>query len=722
MKRRLIIFFLFFISGNLFSQQNLTPYPIANWAMPVDSVNYNLLIAEPGFAFVVFPQSRIFGEVKQFEKLELGIKMNDEITEAVNIFLRNGNRNPNINPFDPEQISVEAVFSFSGGNSEKKVYGFYYKEYQRNISDLSWKEDTTSFPWRIRFAPPETGIYKCEIAIRALNKTWVAKSFYFKCTDSGNKGYIGIKEKETLNGRYLSYSKTGETFFPLGINMDWPGYIDNNSPKEFIEYYHSQNKIPLSTVWGSLQSHQYQYYNLWMKKLKESGGNFFALAMVLWSHYVEFDKLNNYTARMEESWEIDQIVNKAHELNLHLSLLFSTNQMYRKDERWKDNPYNSANQSLIPGIIDPLDFFKNPDARKYYKKLLRYIVSRWGYSPNILLWEVISEIDVILEDHDYSGNATTRKIFKSWYDEMYHYMKNDLGDSHLISGSYATQETKYADEKIFVTADVSMLHRYGRDKHYNYYNRYGDAEDLLNHKKTKNKPVIHDEMGLGGPCPDYCTDLGFHTNIWATSFMGTFGCGLNWWWDNAIFINGYEKNFLALSEFIKGEDFATGNYSSHRYKNAGSMKRSEIESYYLTNGDGTKAIGWLHNTSYNWYNVQNNSCIDSMLINNNGKHIDRADNTAYKKEYEKNKAEGHFTDYSGLEIKIKGLKKRSSCSISWFSTTGKGGSTGITETVKTNGRGIATIKVPEKLSAYGDAAFKLNVVEVVPVDKFPFGF
>lgn len=703
----LISFFFLFLPGN--SQHITKPYPIHSWAMPVDSVDYSPLFINPGFSAVVFPESRAFGEVKQFEKLELGIQLNEELTEAVNIYLRNGTKKPNINPFDPEQISVEATFSCNG--KEKKVYAFYYKEYVRDFSTLTWKEDTTSFPWRIRFSPADTGVWKCVINIHALSNQWQSYPFFFQCTESGKKGFVTVrkKDKETLNGRYLTFSKTGETFFPLGINMDWPGYVDNNSPKEFIEYYHQKNKIPLSTVWGSLQAHQYQYYNLWMKKLKESGGNFIAVAFVPWGHMIEEKKMNDYSAEMTDAWEIDHIINKSRELDIYVSFLFSIHPYFQKTGDWLKNPYHSSNQKIIPGITEPIDFFKNQEARKYYKKQLRYFIARWGYSTQVLLWEILSEIDAALADHHYLENKETRKILLSWFDEMYAYIKNDLDDPHLISGSYAVGETRNIDEKIFVTADVSMLHRYGKDKDYNYNVRFADAEKLLKNKKTKNKPVIHDEMGLGGPCPDFCTDIGFHTNIWATSFMGTFGCGLNWWWDNAIFINGYEKHFLALSEFIKGEDFASENYSACRYKNATRMKRAEVEAYYLTNGNGTKAIGWLHNTTYNWYNVSN-SCIDSMLINNNGKHIDKPDNTPYKKEYEKNNGEGHFTDYDDLTIKIEGLLKKRSYTVEWFFTTGKGGTTGVTVHVKANSRGIARIKIPEKLSEYGDAAFKMKQV------------
>lgn len=276
----------------------------------------------------------------------------------------------------------------------------------------------------------------------------------------------------------------------------------------------------------------------------------------------------------------------------------------------------------------------------------------------------------------------------------------------MISGSFASGETEHISEGIFDLADITLIHKYGESKTDNYYSRSEKVNTFHDHSSTKNKPVKFDEMG-SGPTLDYCTDMGFHTNIWATSLMGSFGCGWNWWWDGAIFPQGYQSNFKQLAAFFKNEQLASGNYSPKKYKDAFSFNKAQIESFYLVNRDKTNVLGWLHNISYQWFNLQNNSCVDSLLINNNGKHYDKGDGKDYKTIAQKNRSRGHFTDDTGLEIKIEGLKKRSHYTIQWHSTTGKDAFSSETETIETNGRGIATINVPEKLSEYGDAAFKI---------------
>ena len=455
---------------------------------------------------------------------------------------------------------------------------------------------------------------------------------------------------------------------------------------------------------------------MWIKKLKLNGGNSFALGMTPYGFSIEWEKINNYSKGMSNAWELDQVLNLAASENIFIAFTFDFHDQFMSDKKlgwnhsrtgWDDNPYHSKNQNFDTTIKTSLDFFKNTNAIKYYKHKVRYIIARWGYSTHILYWEILTEIDNALTDHDYNNNTLTRKIFKNWFRIITGYIKNDLQDPHPVAGSFSVGETDDIPSGIFDIADISLIHKYGESKTDNYYPRSEKVEKLHKHSLTKNKPVLFDEIG-GPPALDFCTDIEFHTNIWATSFTGSFGCGWNWWWDNAIFPNGYEINFKSLAAFFQNEQLSKESYSPQKYKNARSFKKSEVESFFLVNGSKTKVLGWLHNISYHWYNLQNNTCIDSLLINNSGKHFDKGDTKEYKIIAEKNSAEGHFTEYAGMEIKIYGLNKRSNYSLEWFSTTEKGGSTEITETIRTNGRGIAVIKVPEKLSEYGDAAFKIK--------------
>ncbi len=62
-----------------------------------------------------------------------------------------------------------------------------------------------------------------------------------------------------------------------------------------------------------------------------------------------------------------------------------------KDElhKWKDNPYNIVNNGPLE---HPYEFFTNQQAIDYFKRKLRYINSRYAYSPQLVMWEVIFRI------------------------------------------------------------------------------------------------------------------------------------------------------------------------------------------------------------------------------------------------------------------------------------------------------------------------------------------
>ena len=63
----------------------------------------------------------------------------------------------------------------------------------------------------------------------------------------------------------------------------------------------------------------------------------------------------------------------------------------------------------------------HPQAREAYKKRLRYIVARWGYSPHIAAWQLWNEIDhgaqVLSAVRD--GDITVEQ----WHEEMSAYLQ-----------------------------------------------------------------------------------------------------------------------------------------------------------------------------------------------------------------------------------------------------------------------------------------------------------
>ncbi|MFM2195591.1 MAG: hypothetical protein RL092_1191, partial [Bacteroidota bacterium] len=58
-------------------------------------------------------------------------------------------------------------------------------------------------------------------------------------------------------------------------------------------------------------------------------------------------------------------------------------------------------------LYTPLDFFSNPTSQEYYQRKLRYMMARWGYSPDVYSIELMSEVNGV------GGGATYSEVYKN---------------------------------------------------------------------------------------------------------------------------------------------------------------------------------------------------------------------------------------------------------------------------------------------------------------------
>ena len=178
--------------------------------------------------------------------------------------------------------------------------------------------------------------------------------------------------------------------------------------------------------------------------------------------------------------------------------------------------------------------------------------------------------------------------------------------------------------------DICDVHAYGNDKNVNYEKR----ADIISQISSFNKPCIIGEMGMAW---DYnhmidprfyegCNDVSFHNAIWSTAFTGSFGCGSNWWWFNALSINNYDRNLVELATFMKTVDFEDNNFSANKWRSSspfqwqvdcqGHWKKLNylLENYQLKNHSQTRAIGWFHNATWYWANLSSfYSCVSTLV-------------------------------------------------------------------------------------------------------------
>ena len=89
---------------------------------------------------------------------------------------------------------------------------------------------------------------------------------------------------------------------------------------------------------------------------------------------------------------------------------------------------------------------------------------------------------------------------------------------------------------------------------------------------------------------------------------------MNWWWDRGIHDFKRYEDYKVLSSFFKGEKLLFENYEPQKWHNKSSIKRAVIENYALNNKDKTRVVGWVHNATHYWRNL-NMPCIEELKEN-----------------------------------------------------------------------------------------------------------
>ena len=142
----------------------------------------------------VFPA----GPLKTNEKIEVTFQVLDQYE----------------NPYDPDEVMIDAEISCPDG-STIRVPCFYYESasYRTSEFELDGMEKT----WMLRFICEQEGMHSLKLSLTDSTGEYESESYGFGATALGIPGII---RNDTSNHQYYRHS-TGETFYPLGINIGW---------------------------------------------------------------------------------------------------------------------------------------------------------------------------------------------------------------------------------------------------------------------------------------------------------------------------------------------------------------------------------------------------------------------------------------------------------------------------------------------------------------------
>jgi len=474
------------------------------------------------------------------------------------------------NPFDPDCIAIDAYFTSPSGK-QIIVPGFFYQDFyfagpaengQDNLQPQGFPE------WKIRFAPVETGTYKYKI-VASINKgeeILSTQAMSFRAIPSPKSGFVRVSKK---NNRYFEFDDRS-FFYPIGHNIR--SLNDNRYSQLF--------KRPLAAMSGTVN------FETWITDMKNNRENFFETWMAAWWIAIEWKKgygfyqgIGRY--EMRNAWKLDWILNLCEKNDIYIQLLVINHGSVSTycDQEWQDNPYNVKNGGFLNS---PEEFFTDERAKTFFKKRLRYIVARWGYSPNIFSWELVNEMNLIGS----SGNFCRKDILAKWYAEIGDYLAHIDPYDHMITGHY----TILYDSDVFKLPQVDFV----LTNAYYPVNRSNIVDYLVtvaDFNSRFNKPHFVSEYGGNWNAgPEELIEADLHNGIWAGAHLPFAAIPL-FWWHNFIEDKNLYYHYKALAQYLENIDRTKESFNPKSIKITGDNV-SSIKSLCIASQE--KALIWIY--------------------------------------------------------------------------------------------------------------------------------
>jgi hypothetical protein len=559
----------------------------------------------------ITPKSVSISKIQAFSKIEWGIHFPDSLTEQIQAYIQEEAVNTSINPFDPEQIDIKAIIEFFDGknwNLEASVFGFYFQDFNRdtkssNLQAWNWEKIKTEDFFRIRFTPTKVGKWRVTTIVHVRgNELARMGAFEFKTISGKNKGFIKIAKDQT------HFELANESFIPIGQNLTKPTcYLEKDSTGLIINDPFKCAACPCAGIedWCGhlkelpLHPKAYITYLEELTNLKKSGANFFRMINFPFTFEIEYEKLGNYSNRMNCAWELDKLIEKAEKLDLKINFNLFVGYPILKSpygvnlwDWYADGPNDQGYcyRSEL-GLNEPLEFITNPKAIKHFKNRLRYYIARYGYSTSIAILELMSEIN-----SKFPNNP--EEIYK-WQREMVNFIKNDLKHQHqLIAVNYdgaGPDEAKGDLSFSLKNVDV-MGHNIHRAGIYR-----SDLTKVVEKYKKYQKPIIFSEIGTGDTEIEKCDNqTEWLKDLWFSLFSGSASTGINW---NLQHDYKTWNNFKFVRSFLGPLDL------TYFPTNSSQIRKDKLaEMICLIDSTNQKSIGVIQNATWNYYTKGSGAC------------------------------------------------------------------------------------------------------------------
>lgn len=443
---------------------------------------------------------------------------------------------PATNVFDPDGIRLDAVFTLPSARSIA-VPGFWYQGYERSLSGGTERLTPSGAPgWRVRFTPPEPGDYSLVVSVTVSNQLFAnSPAASFSVGSNNIPARTGFVRVATGN----AYFETGDgqALKLIGENVCWHGGRGTYD------------------------------YDDWFPALQATGANFARLWMWPYAFGIEVETNSLGRYRLDRAWQLDYVVKLAEQRGIYLLLCLDYHGMFEQEPDawggnnfWPKNPYNTVNGGPC---LNPNGFFTNRTAQVVYQKRLRYLVARYGSSPNLLAWEFLNEIDNV---YRYLVPADVA----SWHGSMGGWLHTNDPFGHLVTTSL-TGSSDRAEIWNLTSLDFAAYHSYNEPRP-----AVRLAQVAQSFLSRYRKPIMIGEFGMDWRGWNRASDpylRGFRQGIWGGALGGSVGTGMSWWWENIHSENAYTV-YLALGSILGHTGWSSGSWTNIGFQTAGSPPTS----------------------------------------------------------------------------------------------------------------------------------------------------
>ena len=426
------------------------------------------------------------------------------------------------NPFDPEQVDVQAAFTAPSGR-RTDVPAFWSQPYRPmgpEGQDPPTLEPAGEPLWKVRFAPTEVGEYSFAVSARDQTGETRSAPSTFRVLPSTAHGFIRISPR---NPRYFAFDD-GTPFFVVGQNVqnDWPTL---------------RHSALLAEAGGNATRAWMFCHWSWLEWT-------FSPDVLSWAppgHWMRaYDGVAGHY-NQEVAQTADRYLDWCAEAGVHVMVCLGAGDLSDNGQydSWGGNPYNAANGGFLER---PEQLWTDARARQLYRQRLRYIVARWGYSPYVWAWELWNE----------EGAATREMV--AWHREMAQYLHDLDPNRHPVTTStWESNPDRFAPIWGLPEMDFTQSHIYQPQQ--------AVVERVAEHLARWPKPHIVGEGG--GPPPTAPGGAGeterpldpeaidFHDSLWAATMAGAAGGTLPWWWRERIEPQHLFGHYTALQRFVR---------------------------------------------------------------------------------------------------------------------------------------------------------------------------